>query len=215
MIERTMPYFELKNTSEEAEIKQLSISIGDVSKNFDWGKLIEASPGVSFSLVTPDAIVGGAKADTLVINFDGLVPGDFVRFRTGLSADAAGSSMIQDYRMVLFKLDGNDASSNSLVSVKFASDQGEKSLEKQMPNFGMMGMSTSTTMAFPHHYMDMIMPFTLTDSGTIAPDNGGDNGDGDDGGGSTPVVPEPGSVVLLGTGLVGLVVWRCRRRRRR
>src|SRR5262245_13218588 len=49
MLDRTTPYLELRNTSAEASISQLSLSIGDLSKNFDLAKLVEASPGVSFS----------------------------------------------------------------------------------------------------------------------------------------------------------------------
>jgi hypothetical protein len=208
MLARTMPFFELRNTAEEAVITQLSMTIGDMSLNFDWSKLIEASPGVTFSLVTPDSVVGGSKDDTLVINFDGFAPGDFVRFRAGLSPDDANLSKIQDYRMALFRLGGDDPSGNSVVSVQFQSDQGDETLVQQMPNFD-MGMPTSTSMAFPNHYMDSIMPFTLTGQGTIESDpDEVDEGDGE------PEVPEPGSFALLGSGLAGLIIWRIRRRRR-
>jgi hypothetical protein len=209
MLDRTMPYFELRNTAEEADITQLSISIGDANKNFDWGKLIEASPGVVFTLLTPDGINGGSNADTLLIDFQGLGPGKFVRFRSGLSADAAGG-MIQDYRMTLFQLDGHDTTSNSLVSVKFDGDEGSETLAQKMPNFGMMGMSTSTSLAFPDHYMDSVMPFTMTGQGTI----GGDDDDDEDPDEGPPEVPEPGSLALLATGVVGLAAWRIKLRRR-
>lgn len=195
MLERTMPYFELRNTSEEAVITQFSMTIGDTSKNYDWGQLIESSPGVMFSLITPDGMPGGAKADTLVISFNGLGPGEFVRFRAGLSPDDSNASMVLDYRMVLFNMNGNDPSSNSVVTVDFQSAAGDESLVNQFPNFA-MNMPTSTSLAFPHHYMDMVMPFQLGDSGTIPP------------------IPEPGSLVLLGSGLLGLAAWRLRRRRR-
>jgi hypothetical protein len=193
---------------------QLSLSVGDLSKNFDWGKLVEASPGVTFSLATADGISGGATTDTLVINFSGFTPGSFVRFRTGISADDPGASMIHDYRMTLFELDGDDdTSANSTVSVKFESDAGEETLEQQMPNFAMGGMSTSTTMAFPDHYMDSVMPFTLEGQGTIGGEDPEDPEDPEEPE-PTPEVPEPGSFVLLATGLLGLATWRIKRRRR-
>lgn len=218
MLERTMPYFELRNTSEDAMITRMSISIGDVSRNFDWGKLIEASPGVAFSLITPDDVVGGGKADTLVIDFAGLAPGDFVRFRAGISPDDPSEGIIQDYRMTLFHLDGDDVSANSLVTVDFEGSGGEESLEQQMPNFA-MGMPTATNMGFFNHYMDSVMPFTLNGQGTLGSGGdggtGGDGGDGDVGGeGGPPEVPEPGSFILLAGGLVGLALWRIRRPRR-
>jgi PEP-CTERM motif len=205
MLERTMPYMELVNTSEEAEITQLSLTIGDTSKNFDWGKLVEASPGVAFSLITPDAVAGGVKSDTLTIQFTGLVPGEFVRFRTGLSPDDPGASMIMDYRMVLFNLNGSDSSSNSTVTVDFEGSEGTDSLVQQLPNFTSGGMPTFTSMAFPDHYMDMVMPFTVTDSGLLPPQE------------TEPPLdtPEPASIVLLGGGLLGLFAWRIRLGRKR
>jgi hypothetical protein len=200
MLGRTMPYLELRNTSEEGELTQLSLSIGDTAKNFDWAQLIESSPGVTFSLVTPDAVAGSAKSDTLVINFIGLGPDEFVRFRTGLSPDIAGGSMISDYRMTFFEIDGGaDTSGNSLVKVQFNTSGGPQVLEKQMPNFA-FGMPTSTSLAFKGQYMDMIMPFTLTDEGEDNPDE--------------PAIPEPGTLVLLGIGMLGLTARRlglCRR----
>ena len=92
--QRTSPYIELRNTSEDSLITQMTLSIGDTSKNFDWGKLIEASPGVKFTLASADAVAGGAKTDLLVIKFDGLKAGDFVRFRVGISADDPSQGLL-------------------------------------------------------------------------------------------------------------------------
>ncbi len=204
MLERTYPYLELRNTSETASITQFSMSIGDLSKNYDWATMIEASPGVTFSLITPDNLAGGARSDTLLIDLSGLDPGEFVRFRVGLSDDNPAASAIQDFRQILFDLNGNDASNNAVVTVDFESSLGQKSLEQQLPNFTTGGMNTAMDMSFPHQYhMDMIMPFTITDQGTIP----------DEPGGGTQV-PEPGSVVLLATGLLGLAWLRSARRRR-
>jgi hypothetical protein len=199
MLERTMPYFELRNTSEEATITQLMITIGDMSKSFDWAQLIESSPAVMFSLIDLDGSWAGQKSDTLVINFSGLGPGEFVRFRTGLAPDDGPPGTVLDYRMTLFHLNGSDPSSNSLVTVNFQGAEGTQSLAKQLPNYTSMGMATSTTLAFPNHYMDMVMPFSLTDEGTIGDEEPG------------PEVPEPETLVLLASGLLGLAAWRARR----
>src|SRR4029078_273434 len=60
LMERTMPYIQLNNTSDDdgAMLTQFTMSIGDTTKNYDWGKLITASPGVTFSLQSPDAVAG-------------------------------------------------------------------------------------------------------------------------------------------------------------
>ncbi|REK13041.1 MAG: PEP-CTERM sorting domain-containing protein [Planctomycetota bacterium] len=207
MLGRTMPYLELRNTSADALLTQLNLTIGDQTKNYDWSELIEASPGVGYSLVTPDGVMGGQKSDELLINFSNLGPGDFVRFRIGLSADDPSAGFVQDYRMTLFQLDGSDPSSNAIATVSFEDGEGTTQLVEQLPNYSFGGIPTSTSLAFPRGYsMDMVMPFTLTDSGTIEPE--------DDDDGQTNQVPEPDSVLLLSVGMLAFIGWRlhCRRR---
>lgn len=200
MMQRTTPYFELRNTSEEALLTQFSMTIGDTAKNFDWASLIEASPGVSFTLETVDSAMGGLKSDLLTIKFSDFGAGDFVRFRMGLSADDPGAPFVQDYRTILFGLNGNDPSDNSIVTVDFASGQATEQLVDQLPNFSMNGKTTATNMSFPAGpCFDHVIPFLFDADGTIEPDPG-------------PPVPEPGSLVLLGLGMLGLVGWRIRRK---
>lgn len=200
MVQRTMPYIELKNTAtDNAQITHLSMSIGDTSKNFDWAGLIEASPGVTFSLQAPDAVAGFIRSDMVVINFNGFDPGDYVRFRVGLTADNSNASAIMDYRSVLFQMNGSSSSNNSTLGVRFASSLGEQVLSRQMPDFVNTNKFTSTNLNSLDTIcgMDSIVPFTFTDNGIIP-----------------PPVPEPSSIALLGLGLLGLVALRLKSRRR-
>jgi hypothetical protein len=198
MIERTNPYIELRNTgTEDAQITHLTMSIGDTSKNFDWASFVQASPGVTFTVQSPDAIAGSIKSDTVVITFTGFDPGEFVRFRVGLSPDNSSASAIMDYRTVLFQMNGSSASNNSTVGVRFQSSSGSEILSRQMPDFVNTNPFTSTNLNSLGTIcgMDSIVPFTFTDQGIIP-----------------PPIPEPSTFVLLGIGLVGLVAKRWRRR---
>jgi hypothetical protein len=192
MLKRTMPYVELRNTSAEGEITEFTMTIGDESKNFDWAALIEASPGVTFSLESPDILLGNLKTDVLKIDFSGLTPGRFVRFRTRLSADNPNLSRIVDYRDTFFRLNGGDTSDNSQITVAYQTATGPTSHTDTLPDF-VNPMPTVTSLRFRSHYMDNVMPYASQFSTTAPP------------------VPEPASVALLGMGLIALAAWKLRR----
>ena len=198
MVQRTNPYIELRNTgTEDAQITHLTMSIGDTSKNFDWASFVQASPGVTFTVQSPDAIAGSIKSDTVTISFAGFDPGDFVRFRVGLSPDNSSASSIVDYRNTLFQMNGSNTSNNSTVGVRFESSSGSEVLSRLMPDFVNTNRFTSTNLNSLDTIcgMDSILPFTFTDQGVIP-----------------PPIPEPSTFVLLGIGLVGLFAQRWRRR---
>jgi hypothetical protein len=105
--------------------------------------------------------------------------------------------------MTLFKLNGDDASSNSTATVTFLQAQTEKALAKQLPNFIHQGLPTPTNLALLQTSCgkDLLKPYTISDSGEIEPD------------GSDGQVPEPRSVALLATGMLAFVIARLTRRR--
>ena len=198
MLARTMPYLELRNTSDAGQITQFTLTIGDTTKNFDWATLIEASPGVKFTLQGLDAVTGSLKNDVLTINFTGFDPGDFVRFRTGLSPDSSSASPIVDYRTTLFQLNGSNTSHNSVTTVTYQTVGGPQTLTTPLPNFT-NPLPTATDLLLHSYGSDSVKPFILGGSGE---------------GPTTSVpVPEPSSLVLAGFGLAALIAWKARRRR--
>jgi hypothetical protein len=196
MLERDMPYFELRNTSETALISAFNLSIGDLSKNFDWASFIEGSPGIGFSLLSPDAAVGNLRGDLLSIGFTDFGPGEFVRFRVALDSDALGASILQDFRQILYHLNGNDDSLNSMVNVTF-SEIGFDDLvvSNRLPNVSdsrpmITGFGfNSSCCCGPGDY--------VTDSGVSGQDDPELH---------TQQVPEPSSFVLLTMGIVGFLL---------
>jgi hypothetical protein len=195
MLKRTMPYVELLNTSEEGEITQFMMTIGDESKNFDWLKIIETSPGVTVTLQSPDMVMDQLRTDVLKLDFSGLTPGKFVRFRTLLAPDDKNLSPIVDYRTTLFQLNGAGTSNNSAITVSYDTPTGPTSQTDMLPDF-VNPMPTVTSLRFRTHYMDNVMPYTAQFSTTAPP------------------IPEPASVVLLGIGLASLIAWRLTKRGR-
>lgn len=202
MLARTNPYLELKNTSDPsggAQITTFNMTIGNTADNFDWATMIQASPGVTVTVNSPDSIKGGAKSDVLNLSFTGLDPGDFVRFRTGLSPDNPNGLPILDFRQIFFHMnDMNLPGSNSVTSITFQSSLGTDTLTQTLPNFAVGdGDETATSLVPADLYgEDMVIPFTTTGQGN-----------------QTPVVPEPGSFVILAAGLMGLAGFRLTRLR--
>jgi len=208
-LQRTTPYFELRNTSAEAEITQFNISIGDLSKNYDFGKMIEASPGVSYSLAVGDELLNGVGTDNLLINFTGLGPGEFVRFRVGLATDDPLGRLIQDYREVLFQSHGSGPDNNATAQVSFANSGGQTGqLSQQLSHFNFSALSQTVPLASNGCIVDPIQSYLVIGDGFLDPltdpEDPTDPGEG-------PQVPEPASVVLLAVGLAG-VCWRQRKR---
>jgi hypothetical protein len=126
-MERNHPYLCLLNTSTTANggtgaalLQSFTMTIGDTSQNFDFAKIISADPGVTATLITPDALNGGANSDTLTYSFTGLTPGKKVIFQIDIDPDSPSSNPFRDYREVLFTLNGGaNSTGNSQTSATF------------------------------------------------------------------------------------------------
>jgi PEP-CTERM motif len=142
---RDMPYMQLMNTSPtaDAQIVRFSITIGDLfnnSQHFDWVKMIDYSPGITWQLVMPDTANGSVRSDAIDIIFAGFTPGKLVRFQTDIDNDQGDIDIFTDYRQVLFDLGGNNANDNSLVTVQFEQPGLPRAVSSDhLPDFAQLG----------------------------------------------------------------------------
>jgi PEP-CTERM motif len=126
---RDMPYMQLMNTSPPGndQIVRFSITIGDLFNNqhhFDWVRVVDFSPGITWAFVMPDGDNGGVRSDAIDVFFTGFTPGKLIRFQTDIDNDGGNTDMFTDYRTVLFDMNGNNATDNSLVTVQFQQSPG-------------------------------------------------------------------------------------------
>ncbi len=138
------PIMRLTNTSDTAEITDLTLTIGDTSYNFDvvTGEILPV--GVTASLITPsDTNPNEDRSDRLDYNFTGFGPGLTFEARPDLDVDSVASN--DDYRTVLFN---NGAADNAVASVRFSngailnlqlSDGGETDDSHTFMNMGTPG----------------------------------------------------------------------------
>jgi len=114
-----LPRFFLSNTSDNALLSSINMTIGDTAFNFDAViGLIFPSIGSSFSVINPDQVNDGIKTDELQINYTGFQPNDVSNFFVDFDDDEQLESNVVDFRTILF----NNGSSvdNSLLTVSFS-----------------------------------------------------------------------------------------------
>ncbi len=128
----TNPIVKIVNKSDTAEITSFVMTIGDTAYNFDRAFVHTdlTTPGIDATLLGPDDIHNGVRSDFVSYAFNNFSVGSKFFFQTDVDIDNQNSA--EDYKNILFHLDGSDTSMNSLVTVQF-SDGTE--LSQQMPNW--------------------------------------------------------------------------------
>jgi hypothetical protein len=190
---RDMPYMQLMNTSPPGSTDQIvrfSITIGDLFNNqhhFDWVRVVDFSPGITWSFVMPDGDNGGVRSDAIDVFFTGFTPGKIIRFQTDIDNDTGNTDMFTDYRTILFDMNGNNATDNSLVTVQFQQSPGLPLAVASdfLPDYPFLE-PTNIGIQFGPCGPDAVKTFSAA--------------------GSAFVIPEPGSFALTLVGCVAVAV---------
>lgn len=199
---RDMPYLQLINTSFDtpsAEITRFSLTIGDLMNNlhhFDWAKVIDVSPGMTWQFVMPDTVPGNVRSDAIDIVFTGFTPGKLIRIQTDIDNDQGNVDLFTDFRQVLFDLGGISDSDNAVATASFSAPGFlPNSFALPLPDFAQLG---PTNLGFqPRNFLgpESVQPFVTQQVGILE-------------------IPEPGTVGLLASGLFVLACYARRRRAR-
>lgn len=201
-IHRNMPYLEVKNNS-TASLLEFQLTIGDDMYHFSDDHLGAYAvpgttpPGVDLSATTSD------NENRLIVTFSngGLKLNDIARFKIDLDVDAAMASLVDTRYPAFFTvLVDNQANSQSNDNaIPYARFSNSTSLVQLPPllDFLLIGADGQPSPYYNgnHARFGTMLPIAQVVSGVSA-------------------VPEPGSFVLAGLGLLGLFGRRCRSRRR-
>ncbi|HEY2759867.1 MAG TPA: PEP-CTERM sorting domain-containing protein [Pirellulales bacterium] len=205
--QRNRPYLLLENTSTianhgsgSAALTTFSMTIGDPQMNFDWGRIVSESPGVTATLLSPDTLDEGVHSRVLTYNFTGLTPGKQVIFQIDLDPNSATGDQFADYRQVLFHVSPSggiadpDTSENSQTTIGFhdgSSAQVDTTLPPQVwPNVSVAYPTVFGMQIVSQYMQDHVNAFSM----------------------AAISVPEPSALVLAGFATAGLVLSRCYRR---
>jgi hypothetical protein len=198
---RSMPYIELKNTSDSADISEFTLSLARPNATFDYARFVSSSPGVTFTIDSSlpdsaDASPNGKKGDTIHLKFTNFNPGDVVRFQIDIDSDAGMPDRMHDYRTTLFDLNGSDLSDNAKLGFLFkASGLADIALAGVLPDAVSTGPSNVGFGLRAACSPDFVQDFDHADTMAVT-------------------VPEPSSIALFSFAAAGLGVAAWRRRRR-
>ena len=127
--------FRLQNTSPDssAEITGMHVTIGDTAYNFDlltgFSALIDTGAPIVSTLVTPDLVQDGIRADEFELSFTGFGQGDRFQFQADLDLDNINTP--EDFRSIYFN---NGPAPNAVVSVSFVSGAESGILSLTLPD---------------------------------------------------------------------------------
>lgn len=198
---RDMPYIQLMNTSPtpNAEITRFSLTIGNLMSNlhhFDWARVIDVSPGITFQAVMPDTGNGNVRSDAIDFIFTGFTPGKLIRFQSDIDNDQGNVDLFTDFRQVLFDLGGSSMSDNAVATATFsAPGLLSNSIQRTLPDFAQIGPTNLGFRLLSECGPESVQPFVDVTVGEL--------------------VPEPGTIGLFASGLFifGCVALRRRNRR--
>ncbi|MBL9125356.1 MAG: hypothetical protein JNG90_17090 [Planctomycetaceae bacterium] len=101
MAAQDTPLFMLSNTSTEALITSFSITIGNLSYNFDAVTFNPNQGNTKVTSVTPDQAQGGARSDLLTLTFSNFAASTAFSFRADIDRDSDNGLSLTNFRTVL------------------------------------------------------------------------------------------------------------------
>lgn len=117
---KNAPIIRLINTSTEAgaEITGFKMTIGDTAYNFDYFWL-KSSPTMSYSMLTPDEVNGGARFDSIEATFSDFTANKWFRIKTDIDIDSHDSK--ENWHKILYDFSGPyDIEDNAEFEVTFS-----------------------------------------------------------------------------------------------
>jgi hypothetical protein len=199
--QRDTPFVQLMNTSppgSTAEIVRFSLTIGDLfnnSNNFDWVRMFDYSPGITWQFAMPDEVNGNVRSDAIDILFTGFTPGKLVRFQTDIDNDQGNVDLFTDFRQVLFDLGGSNKTDNAFASVQFQEPGLPATVVSDfLPDFAQLGPTNLGFRLISECGPESVQPYIAAGVGQV--------------------VPEPATWALLSSGLLALGLGLAKRRHR-
>lgn len=114
-----IPTMRLTNDSAAAKIDAFSLTIGDTDFNYNEVENRDGTGGPDS--IAQDSPSIGDRSDVVKFTFSGFEPSEYFQFDVDIDEDS--SETIEDYRQVLFDLDGSESSDNALSTVTFSDGQ--------------------------------------------------------------------------------------------